>query len=155
MGATIVSETADTTRTPGPAAPADGVALMREFIPNSPFARRVGIEIDALESGRAVLRLPYREENATLGDLVHGGAIAALVDTAAMAAAWSAGEPPAELRGTTVDIALSFIAGARGEDLAAEARVLRRGRSLCYLDVEVTGEDWRLVAKALVTYKLG
>jgi uncharacterized protein (TIGR00369 family) len=150
-----VSETADNPSAPTDQRPADGIALMREFIPSSPFAGRVGVEIDTLEPGRAVLRLPYREENATMGDLVHGGAIGALVDTAAMAAAWSGGDLPDQIRGTTVDMSLSFVAGARGEDLAAEARVLRRGRSLCYLDVEVTGEDWRLVAKALVTYKLG
>jgi acyl-coenzyme A thioesterase PaaI-like protein len=33
--------------------------------------------------------------------------------------------------------------------------VLRRGGSLCFCDVEVTDGDDRLVAKALVTYKLG
>lgn len=147
-------ETTDTT-SPAHEKPSDGIALMREFIPSSPFAGRVGIEIETLEPDRAVLRLPYQEQNATMGDLLHGGAISALVDTAAMAAAWSGGDLPDQLRGTTVDMSLTFIAGARGEDLAAEARVLRRGRSLCYCDVEVTGEDWRLVAKALVTYKLG
>jgi uncharacterized protein (TIGR00369 family) len=145
-----VSETADSPTTPG-----DGIALMRQFIPNSPFAARVGIEIDTLEPGRAVLRLPYREENATMGDLVHGGAIGALVDTAAMAAAWSGSDLPEQPRGTTVGMSLSFVAGAQGEDLAAEDRVVRRGQSLCHLDVEVTGEDWRPVAKALVIYKLG
>ena len=35
------------------------------------------------------------------------------------------------------------------------ARVLRRGGRLCFCDVEVTDGDDRLVAKALVTYKLG
>jgi acyl-coenzyme A thioesterase PaaI-like protein len=44
-------------------------------------------------------------------------------------------------------------ADAGGRDLLADARVLRRGGSLCSCDVEVrAGES--LVAKALVTYKL-
>jgi uncharacterized protein (TIGR00369 family) len=155
-GETIVPEAADTTETSTPKGPpADGLAIMRQFIPNSPFARRVGIEIETLEPGRALLTLPFRPGNSTMGEVIHGGAITALVDTAAMAAAWSSGDVPEELRGSTVDLSVSFVAAARGEDLSAEARVLRRGRSLCYCEVDVTGDQGRLVAKALVTYKLG
>jgi acyl-coenzyme A thioesterase PaaI-like protein len=41
------------------------------------------------------------------------------------------------------------------EDLQAIARVLRRGRNLIYLDVDVSGALGDLVAKGLATYKLG
>ncbi len=37
----------------------------------------------------------------------------------------------------------------------ASARPLRRGGSIQYLDVAVTDIDGKLVAKGLVTYKLG
>ena len=37
----------------------------------------------------------------------------------------------------------------------ADARVIRRGKSLCFCDVDVTGADGGLVAKGIVTYKLG
>jgi len=127
---------------------------MREFIPASPFARHVGIEIDTLDADRARLRLPFTDAVATMGDLVHGGAVTTLVDTAAMAAAWCTDDVPDELRGTTVGLSVDFVAAGRGA-LVAEARVLRRGRSLCFCDVEVFDGDERLVAKALVTYKLG
>ncbi len=131
-----------------------GVAIMREFVPASPFARLVGLEIDMLAPDRARLRLPYREELATVGDLVHGGAVGTLVDTAATAAAWCTDRVPESLRGTTVGLTLDFISGGRG-DLLADARVLRRGGTLCFCEVEVTDAQERLVAKALVTYKLG
>ena len=131
-----------------------GAGIMREFIPASPFARHVGIEIDTLDADRARLRLPFTDAVATMGDLVHGGAVTTLVDTAAMAAAWCTDDVPGELRGTTVGLSVDFVAAGRGA-LVAEARVLRRGRSLCFCDVEVFDDDERLVAKALVTYKLG
>ena len=131
-----------------------GAGIMREFIPASPFARHVGIEIDTLDADRARLRLPFTDAVATMGDLVHGGAVTTLVDTAAMAAAWCTDDVPDELRGTTVGLSVDFVAAGRGA-LVAEARVLRRGRSLCFCDVEVFDGDERLVAKALVTYKLG
>jgi uncharacterized protein (TIGR00369 family) len=131
-----------------------GAGIMREFIPASPFARHVGIEIESLETDRARLRLPFTEALATMGDLVHGGAVSTLVDTAAMAAAWCTDDVPDALRGTTVGLTVDFVSAGRGE-LAADARVLRRGGSLCFCDVEVLDGDGRLVAKGLVTYKLG
>ncbi len=73
-----------------------------------------------------------------------------------MAAAWSAiefdGEPP---RGTTVGLSVDFLAAARAQELLAGARVLRRGSSLCFCEVKVSGADAQLVASGLVTYKLG
>ena len=134
---------------------AAGAAIMREFIPASPFARHLGIGIEALEAGLARLRLPFAESVATMGDVVHGGAVGTLVDTAAMAAAWCTDDVPETLRGTTVGLTVDFLAAARGGDLLADARVLRRGGSLCFCDVEVRDGEERLVAKGLVTYKLG
>src|SRR4051812_8384860 len=146
------SEAADAEiRADAPGEPA-GAAIMREFVPASPFARHVGLEIESLESDRARLRLPFAESVATIGDVVHGGAVSTLVDTAAMAASWCTDEVPESLRGTTVGLSVDFLAATRGVDLVAEARVLRRGSSLCFCDVEVRDGDERLVAKGLVTY---
>jgi uncharacterized protein (TIGR00369 family) len=91
----------------------------------------------------------------TAGDLVHGGAIGTLIDTAATAAAWATSEPVMGIRGTTVDLTVAYLVGARGQDVTAVARVLRRGKSISFCDVEVQGADGVAVAKGLVTYKLG
>jgi uncharacterized protein (TIGR00369 family) len=99
--------------------------------------------------------MSFADDLATMADLVHGGAIASLVDTAAMAASWSTEKVPDNLRGTTADLSLSFLSGARGSELRAEARVLRRGRTLCFCEVEVSDGAGEAVAKSLVTYKLG
>ena len=63
--------------------------IMRSFVPASPFAKELGIEIVDLRLDHAELRLPWSPRLATMGDVVHGGAIATLLDTAGMAAAWS------------------------------------------------------------------
>ena len=64
-------------------------------------------------------------------------------------------ETPESIRGTTVAISVNFVAAARGQDVTATARVARRGKNLAFIDIEVTTPDGALVAKALVTYKLG
>src|SRR5262245_2761904 len=113
------------------------------------------MRVETIARDRVSLRLPYRPELTTIGDLVHGGAIAALVDVAATAAAWSGADPGANPRGTTVGFSLNFLRGARGQDLVATAEVIQRGRTLCVIDVAVGGADGAAVARALVTYKLG
>jgi uncharacterized protein (TIGR00369 family) len=134
---------------------ATGAEIITQFLAHSPFVLHLGMRLDSIEADRARLAMPYRDELATIGDVVHGGALAALVDTAAMAASWSAHEASGELRGTTVGLSVDLVAAARGREVVADARVIRRGKSLCFCDVDVTDADGGLVAKGIVTYKLG
>src|SRR3712207_6367632 len=64
----------------------DGAALMRDLVPTSPYCALLGLSIVELGDGRAVLALPFKDDVITVGRTVHGGAIASLADTAAMAA---------------------------------------------------------------------
>jgi uncharacterized protein (TIGR00369 family) len=134
---------------------ATGAQVITEFLRHSPFVRHLGMQLESIEPDHARLFMPYREELATIGDVVHGGALSALVDTTAMAASWSAHDVSGPLRGTTVGLSVDFLAAARGQQVTADARVMRRGKSLCFCDVDVTGTDGGLVAKGIVTYKLG
>ena len=117
--------------------------IMRSFVPASPFAKELGIEIVDLRLDHAELRLPWSPRLATMGEVVHGGAIATLLDTAGMAAAWSDDTVPENLAGATVSMSVSFAAAARATDLTARATVVRRGRSLCFCEVTVTDADGR------------
>jgi uncharacterized protein (TIGR00369 family) len=134
---------------------ATGAEVITQFLRHSPFVLHLGMELQSFEPDRARLGMPYREELATIGDVVHGGVLSALVDTAAMAASWSAHDASGPLRGTTVGLSIDFLAAARGQGVTADARVIRRGKSLCFCDVDVTDADGGLVAKGIVTYKLG
>jgi uncharacterized protein (TIGR00369 family) len=132
-----------------------GGEIITEFLKNSPFVSHLGMRLLSIEPDRAELILPFSDPMITIGDTVHGGAISALIDTTAMAASWSTDTPPANLRGTTVGLTVSFLAAARATDLTARATVLRRGKNLCNVDVEVVTASGELAAKGLVTYKLG
>jgi uncharacterized protein (TIGR00369 family) len=130
--------------------------LIEGFVPQSPLVRHLGIELRALGPDEAELALPFSDSVVTIGDVVHGGAISALIDTAAMAAAWSDETVPESPSGSTVALSVDFVAAAHGEEVQATARVVRRGKSLCFCDVTATGgADGRVVAKGLVTYRFG
>lgn len=122
----------------------------------SPLGRHLGFAPGEAERDRVVLRLPFREELTTVGDQVHGGAIASLIDAAATAVAWSGVDPEnPPSRGTTVNLEVSFLSAARAQELIATATVARRGRSICFCNVDVHGADGSLLAQGRAVYKLG
>jgi uncharacterized protein (TIGR00369 family) len=128
--------------------------LIQKAILEGPFSASLELEGEEARPDYVRLRLPFSMRRTTVGDIVHGGAIAALIDTAATAAAWSGIESPEEYRGTTIGFSVSFLSAARGEDLIAEARVTRRGSSICFIDVAVTDPRGDAIASGLVSYKL-
>ena len=129
--------------------------IIEQFIPNSPHAAQLGIRLASIGTGEAVLELPFKPELATIGEVVHGGAIGALIDTAAMAAAWATDEIPENPAGSTVSLAVNFASAATAADLRAEARVAKRGGRLSFCEVRVTDPDGAMIAHGIATYRFG
>ena len=128
--------------------------LIEKAIVASPFGNLVGLTCESIAEDRVRVRLPFRAQVTTIGDMVHGGAIAALVDVAATAAAWATPAATLQARGSTVGFSLSFLAPGRARDLVADARIVQRGKSLCVCEVEVTDGAGTSVARSTVTYRL-
>jgi uncharacterized protein (TIGR00369 family) len=126
--------------------------VVAQFIPNSPLVAHLGIRVAELGDDRAVLVLPFAEQNVTIGDVVHGGAISALIDTAGMAAAWCNDDPPGS-GGGTISLNVDFAAPAARTDLTATAVAYRRGGRTCFCDVTVVDEGGAVVAKGLMTHR--
>ena len=129
--------------------------IIQQFVPNSPLVQHLGMRLEEIEDGRAELVLPFRPELATMDDIVHGGAIASLIDTAGMAATWSDDSEPESLAGSTVTLNVNYVSAARGQDLTAIASVVKRGRNMVFSEVRVTEPDGRVVATGSVVQHLG
>jgi uncharacterized protein (TIGR00369 family) len=109
------------------------------------------IEVLSASDGEARLGMSTRPEMANRAEVVHGGFIALLADTA-MGRAMSTVLPDGE-RHYSFDLKLSFINTARiGEPLAAVARVLHSGRRTGVAECRVEGPDGRLLATASATF---
>ena len=129
--------------------------IIQQFVPHSPLVQHLGMRLEAIEDGHAELVLPFRPELATMDDIVHGGAIASLIDTAGMAASWSDDSEPESLAGSTVTLNVNYVAAARGQDLTATASVVKRGRAMVFSEVRVTEPGGRVVATGSVVQRLG
>lgn len=129
-------------------------SLVERAIVQSPYGRLLGAVCEKVEPDRLVVRLPFRAEVTTIGDVVHGGAIAGLCDVAATGACWASPAIAPGSRGATIGLVLHYLAAGRAQDLVATARVVQRGGSICVAEVEVSGADGVAVARATATYKL-
>ena len=115
-----------------------------------PFAQLLGIRLESVVSGYAVLALPIREDLKQNNAIVHGGAIASLIDSA-MAFAIIPLLADDE-RTTTVDLTIHYLRPLAEGVAKASARVVRAGRRVIVVSAEVVDHDERLAATALSTY---
>lgn len=117
---------------------------------NVPFAKLLGIEIDSIESGHAVLSMEIKEELKRNGGIAHGGAIATLIDSAmamAIVPLLAEGEYT-----TTVDLTIHYMRPLSHGSARASARVVRAGRRIITVSAELFDENDKLAATALSTY---
>lgn len=128
--------------------------LLETGIAGAPYGKLLGFSLKELEEDRAVLSMPFRPDLVTVGKMVHGGAIASLVDAAATAAAWATPALPENPRGSTIGFSINYLDAALETDLTADARVLRRGGAVHVITVSVADAGGKAVAHATVTYKL-
>ena len=120
------------------------------------YWRTLGIEVVDAEPGHVRLRLAMQDALGTRrADVMHGGAIASLIDAAAGAVtATTRREDDATWSGqATTDLNVTFLTAATGA-VIAEGRALRAGRSLVFVGVEVRDEAEKLVAVGRATYTI-
>lgn len=123
---------------------------IHKAITKVPFARFLGLELEEVARGTATLALQVRKELMQNQGVVHGGAIASLIDTATAFAIISLLAPREKV--TTVDLSISYLRPAVGGPLRAIATVVRAGRRLFVVSAEVFDKQGKLIATALTTY---
>ena len=117
----------------------------------------LGIVVDrVVDVGHVVLSLPMRPALGTRrANVMHGGAIASLIDAAAGAAVLTLRE---EGDGTwtgqaTLDMNVTFL-NAATTGIVAEATVLRYSRSLAFVAIDVRDDQGALLAVGRATYSI-
>jgi uncharacterized protein (TIGR00369 family) len=121
---------------------------------DKPFHRYLGLTLAEWRADYARLRLTRTEQTPTgIGGSVNGGVIATIIDMAAIPAVFSALREDSQPAGTA-DLQVTYLRQAHGAWIDAEAHVIKRGRQLCYVEVNVTDDAGRLCAKGRVLYAL-
>jgi uncharacterized protein (TIGR00369 family) len=117
---------------------------------NVHFAKLIGIQLDTVEPGMATMTMEVRPELTQNNGVVHGGAIASLVDSATAFAIIPLLQE--QETATTVDLTISYVRPLTKGVVKASARVLREGARIIAVSADVFDQAGNLAATALSTY---
>jgi uncharacterized protein (TIGR00369 family) len=126
-----------------------GLVRARAAFASVPYAKFLGLELCEIKSGEVSVCLDVRDELKQNQGVVHGGAVASLIDTASAFAILTRLE--ADERVTTTDLTIHYLRPITAGRLIATARIIRSGRRLFVINVDV-GNEGRLVATAVASY---
>jgi acyl-CoA thioesterase len=130
----------------------DALQYTREYQKKIPFLSHLKILTEELGQGTARLSVPVEKHLTNSMGTVHGGVIMSLLDIALCTAARTL--HPGSIGAITIDMSTSFLDGGSGARLLAEARVLKDGRTMSFVEAEARNEDGTLVAKAIATVRV-
>src|SRR6266699_5715898 len=118
-------------------------------LPPPPGGRLIGFVMKFIEPGHAVFEMDVDERHHNPMGTLHGGIYCDLAD-AAMGYAYAATLGEGETF-TTVELKINFLRAVRKATLTAEARVVKAGSAVGYVECEVKDQTGKLVAKAATT----
>jgi uncharacterized protein (TIGR00369 family) len=120
----------------------DKIKMARQFIQALPHSVALGMHLDELDNGTAVISMPYSDK--LIGDpktgVVHGGAVSALMDTSCGAAVMSHPSNPA---GTaTLDLRIEYLRAATpGQTITTRATCYHVTRSVAFVRAAASDDD--------------
>lgn len=125
---------------------------IRRWVEESPYSRFLGVRLEQLDEQGARLVLPYRDENSNPGKALHGGCAASLGAIGGQAVARAAHGAEAG-PWHTAQMQVSYLSAAIGEDVVAEAELLRRGKELCFVSIGVRTSEGKPIARVTTTVR--
>ncbi|MFF5262261.1 PaaI family thioesterase [Actinomadura viridis] len=114
-----------------------------------PFARELGVEIDAAGPGEVTGRLAWAPERCTAGGVMHGGALMALADSLGAVCAFLNLPPGAST--TTVESKTNFFRGLREGAARGVTRPLHTGRRFIVVQTDLYDDRDRRLAQVTQT----
>jgi uncharacterized protein (TIGR00369 family) len=116
------------------------------------FAVYLGFVVEEVKRDYARMRLPARLEMNQPAGIMHGGAIASLIDTTVVPAV---GGPYENNSFLTISMNVEYLSAVADEDAVCEGWITKRGRSIAFCRAEVRGAtSGKLCATASLVYKV-
>jgi uncharacterized protein (TIGR00369 family) len=118
-------------------------------VPPPPIGRLLGFVLRTIEPGHAIFEMEADERHHNPMGTLHGGIYCDLAD-AAMGYAYAATLAEGETF-TTIELKINFLRAVSKATLTADARVVKAGSTLAYVECDVKDHSGRLVARAAST----
>ena len=118
-------------------------------LPPPPVSRLIGFVMKSIDPGHAIFEMEADERHHNPMGTLHGGIYCGLAD-AAMGFAYASTLGEGETF-TTIELKINFLRAVRKATLTAEARVVKAGGTVGYVECEVKDDSGKMVAKAAST----
>jgi acyl-coenzyme A thioesterase 13 len=118
----------------------------RELLAAVPFADVLAMRLIDVSNGSAVFALTIQPAFLQNHGVLHGGVIASLIDTAAAFSVSSLLQPGETT--TTIDLTIHYLAAVTEGEIVAKSEVVRAGRKVVILSIQVHDDKDNLVATA-------
>ena len=128
------------------------VDAIKKWVEESPYSKFLGVKLEQIDDSGARLRLPYQDANSNPGKALHGGCAASIGAIAGQAIARAVLGPEAGPF-HTAQMQVSYLAAAINEEVVADARLLRGGRELCFVGVDVATLEGKPIASITTTVR--
>lgn len=142
--------------------------LRRLYQERLPFNRLLGLSVTSLDSDGGAMAFVMRED--LIGNIfhrtLHGGVISSVLDSvggltaSASLMVRAAGLSDEKVKAMfaqvgTIDLRVDYLRPGRGEQFTARGRIMRSGRKVAVVRMEMHNEDAMLVAVGTGTYMVG
>ena len=127
--------------------------LIEQYIDKNHFGNFLGMHFNILSPGVVAYRLVIHEKHLATPSFAHGGVLTALIDACMGVGALSLVSEEWKVV-STLECKVSFLQAVRqGSELRAVSNVVRKGRSIVFMEAEVWRDD-DLVAKGSGTFRV-
>ena len=126
-----------------------GKKVLRGELSSPPIARLLGFVLKSIEPGHAIFEMEVDERHHNPMGTLHGGVYCDLAD-AAMGYAYASTLGEGESF-TTIELKINFLRAIRKAALTADAKVVKAGSTVGYIECDIKDETGRLVARVAST----
>lgn len=124
--------------------------IEEKLMENNNFRKLLGVKIEEVSDGAAVLSLPIREDFLQSGNVVHGGVLSVLIDSVIGTAVRTVLDP--NEFSVTAEMNINYFRPAIKGKIFAEGKLVNKGKLLIVGTGDIKDEEGRLLATGRATY---
>ena len=126
--------------------------IVHGYIKSNNFGKLLEMNLEILGPGLIIYKMPITDNHLATPVAAHGGSICALMDASMGVCALS--QVINDMRVvSTIEMKISFVAPAiRGDVLTAKASIVKSGKSLLFVEGEITNQKDKIIAIATGTF---
>lgn len=131
--------------------------MLKQFFADViPFNKYLGIKLDSLDRGRAVISVDMRPE--FVGDpmkqILHGGVISTMIDVTGGLTGFSMLDWPKETSLNTIDMRVDYVKMGKGERFVCEGSIIRKGNRIVVTRSDLKNDKGDLIAFGTAAYNI-